>query len=102
MTRVQLLRLRPGDIIRCRRTRALRTVVTSFAGKKLTPVGLVKVGHSWTDPRPTAWYDAHVILHGYVVTGRRTSAKKARAARDWTGPTRRRFTRTAPHGRAPI
>jgi hypothetical protein len=89
MTRDQLLALQPGDVIR--RLGARRTLRVVLAGPGRTrggamgPVGLVKVGYSWTNPNPSAWYDAHVVLHGYAVTGARGMSREyaTRMRHDW-------------------
>lgn len=89
MTRAELLALRPGDIIRRKGPkRVLRVVLTAQGDKSrsLTPVGLIKVGRSWTDPCPSAWYDPYLIERDYVVTGQRfCSEEKARELRHWDG-----------------
>lgn len=71
MTRNEYLRLRPGDIIMRKRDRKLRIVAespgTTHYGA-LIGLSLIKIGHSWTDPRPIASYDAWVILTEYRIT----------------------------------
>jgi hypothetical protein len=83
----EFFRLRPGHIIRRKKDRVLRVVVseTIDSAPRRMPVGLLKIGRSWTDPRPTAWYDANVILTGYLFTGRRAlSERSARHLRNWS------------------
>lgn len=71
MTRKQLASLRAGDVIRHKRTRTLRVLAapgTSAHGR--LSCALVKVGTSWTDPNPLAWYDPWEICRNYDVTNR--------------------------------
>lgn len=89
MTYKQYSRLLPGDAIRDKKTKQIRVVVSrpgdTQRSKGRGPIGLVKVGHSWTDPNPTAWYDAWVIVSRFAVTGRQgLSRERAEDLRNWS------------------
>jgi hypothetical protein len=77
MTRAEYLSLKPGQAIRQRRgARRVRIVlvppVTHRANGRpvLYGIGLLKIGHSWTDPNPVASYDAVQIMPHYEIAGR--------------------------------
>jgi len=78
MTYDEYRALQPGDIIREKTGRRLPRLVLSKpgntnGGRSLGhgPIALLKIGHSWTDPRRTAWYDAWVIVRRFITTGRK-------------------------------
>lgn len=74
MTPEQYAALEPGIVIERYSNRSKRVVVSTprrTRGGGWTSLGLVKVGHSWTDPNPTAHYDRGLILAEYAVTDRR-------------------------------
>ena len=87
VTRTELEAVEPGMCIRRRRgNRRIRVVLavghSRYGG--LSVVGLVKIGRSWTDPNPSAWIDAAVVLRDYAVTGRRgLSLRSARRLLNW-------------------
>ncbi len=69
MTREQLAKLKAGAVIKHKRTKTLRVL----AAPAKSPHGrlccaLIKVGSSWTDPNPLAWYDPWEICRSYDVT----------------------------------
>lgn len=89
MTLAQLLALRPGDVVRRRGPRGRLRVVLSQPSMHTRetpgPVCLLKVGRSWTDPNPGAWYDGRAIMEQYLTTNRRAmSAKRALALKAYT------------------
>lgn len=67
MTANECDRLKPGDIIM--RNNSRRTLRLVIANGRC--VALAKIGHSWTDPNPGAWYDAWAIREQFVTTGKR-------------------------------
>ena len=73
MTREHLLALRPGDVIKNKASGTLRVVANRprRPSGRVIGIALVKVGSSWTDPNPCAWYDAWEIERSFEVTGRR-------------------------------
>jgi hypothetical protein len=84
VTREELAALRPGSIIRLKKApRTLRVFlgVGHTSRGALGSVALVKTGRSWTDPRPTAWYDAHDICTRFEVTGLPSLYSERRAER---------------------
>lgn len=89
MTYEEYSLLEPGEIIRRRDGKRTLRIVVSRPGntkrsRRCGPVGLVKVGRSWTDPNPCAWYDAWVIVQGYERTGRRGMSRGyAEGLRNW-------------------
>lgn len=98
MTRAEYLKLQPGDIIRGKFGKRMPRLVVSEPGRtktgKFGPIGLKKIGRSWTDPNMSAWYDAIVIILNYVVTGSRGCSKDyAEKIRRWrpTPEDRQRF-----------
>lgn len=68
MTPREYMRLRAGDIIISRNSKRTMRLVISDAG---TCIGLAKVGHSWTDPNPGAWYSAWETQNQFETTDQR-------------------------------
>ena len=88
MTPRQYADLRPGDLLRDKRDkRKLRLVMTTPGyvkwGTQSGPIGIRKIGHSWTDPNPAAYYDAWFIrkFFSLVQKGFRTEKYVARLLR---------------------
>jgi hypothetical protein len=66
MTSDQFAKVKVGSVLRSKKTKRVRLVVfVSLSGKQLA---LAKIGRSWTDPNPTAWYDKFVVMRDFAVT----------------------------------
>ena len=72
MTPREYMRLRAGDIIISRNSKRTMRLVISDAG---TCIGLAKVGHSWTDPNPGAWYSAWETQNQFETTDQRAAGQ---------------------------
>jgi len=88
MTSDEVESLIPGSIIRSRHGRREPRLVIAVGRAPRTGrtriIGLVKIGHSWTDPRPTAWYDHWEVCRSFDFTGRiGCTPKRALAIRNW-------------------
>jgi hypothetical protein len=85
MARSQYAAIRPGDILRARKSRAPRLVLSGptslHGGPRLFGLALFKIGHSWTGLNPVACYDPWAARRLFEVTLRRGCSE--RLAGDW-------------------